>query len=231
MQLSCRRCGKKIPPEDIDIQQVQARCRPCGEVFSFRAMVTEALLPPAARYTVATPRGYTLLHRGAELLITWRWLTRPMIHLLLLTLIWDAVLAGGYRWLFPGGISLENSPGLLICMPFLIVGIWLTGWTLCVFINRTTVRVNDTLLTVRHGPLPWIGNVRIPADDIDQLYCEEKAYFHMIIYSVIVLRKTGPRVKLFSKLRQMNQAAFIEQQVEQRLRIADRPIAGEMFWV
>ena len=52
-------------------------------------------------------------------------------------------------------------------------GVGLTYTVLTGFINRTRVEVNRALLTIRHGPLPWVGNRVLPGRSLAQLYGEE----------------------------------------------------------
>lgn len=108
--------------------------------------------------------------------------------------------------------------------------LWGTYKTVALFINSTTVYVDNVQIVIRHSPLPWPKNIKIPVESIDQLYCEEEVHVRENIYNVIVLLKSGKKVALISKLKHMNKAAFIEQQIENRLGIIDRPINGEMLW-
>jgi hypothetical protein len=42
------------------------------------------------------------------------------------------------------------------------------------FFNKTVIDVGQSMLLVRHGPIPWPGNRRLSTADVTQLYCEEK---------------------------------------------------------
>ncbi|HEY7770152.1 MAG TPA: hypothetical protein VIB55_18445, partial [Longimicrobium sp.] len=89
-------------------------------------------------------------------------------------------------------------------------------------------------LSVRHGPIPWTGNRELPADALEQLYCQEHVTHSRnggttIRYSVQAIGKGSRRkITLVSGLTDRDQALFIESQVEQKLGITDRRVTSEM---
>jgi hypothetical protein len=169
-----------------------------------------------------------MTHVMDDLVLTRRWFTKMAFGLLVFCVIWDGMMVlfitlglrdGGFPW-----------PILL----HLAAGIAITYWMLASFINATEISVNDRALTLRHFPLPWLGNMIIPVETIDQLFCTHtyaqrgrsggNAY-----YSVNVLQKDGKAIVLVMNIEQPAQARFIEQEIERRLGIADRPIVGEVY--
>jgi hypothetical protein len=102
-------------------------------------------------------------------------------------------------------------------------------------INRTTLTVTRGTLRYRHGPLPWSGNRTLPVAAIEQLYCwakerrarggGEREVRH---YQVHALLRDGTRFRLLRLLDQLEQAQYVEQQIERYLGISDAPVDGEV---
>jgi hypothetical protein len=84
--------------------------------------------------------------------------------------------------------------------------------------------VNATGVSVRHGPLPWLGARDVATADIDGVVSERvindsadssdgTIFEPRVIYSVKLMLKSGKTVTLVTGLRAPNQALFIEQQI------------------
>ena len=59
---------------------------------------------------------------------------------------------------------------------FGIHGLLMAGflyWAVAHLVNSTVVRVGSGQLSVRHGPMPWLGNRKVGAGDLDQLFVEK----------------------------------------------------------
>jgi hypothetical protein len=139
---------------------------------------------------------------------------------------WDGFLINLYSNLRGGATLAALFPLLHVA-----VGLGLTYSTLCGFVNRTHIIVTGDSLRVSHGPLPWWGNRTIPADELAQLYCEERIKSgrngQSATYYLNALLKDGRKVKLLSGLPEPDQALFIEQRVEERMGIVDVEVGGE----
>lgn len=113
----------------------------------------------------------------------------------------------------------------------LALGLGLTYFTAAGLFNTSTLRITPSTLSVQHDPLPWIGEVKIPVPDIDQLYTEEfqssrnKSGPTYILY---VLTWDERKIKLLSNLDAPDVGVFIETQVESWLNLPDEPVAGEV---
>lgn len=94
------------------------------------------------------------------------------------------------------------------------------------------VPVANGILTVRQGPLPWLGNREIPTDSLEHLYCDEHISRSRkgttVTYSVRARGKDGCMVKLVTGLPERDPAMYIEQEVERHVGIADRRVAGQV---
>jgi hypothetical protein len=120
-------------------------------------------------------------------------------------------------------------------------GVWLTYVVISTFLNRTIIRVAaGTELSVQHRPIPWPGNCKVPTIDLKQLFCTEMspyrfaARFHNPTdysgaFSVLAIKGDDSRVTLVSGLSELDEALFIEQQIEQHLKIRDQRVPGEVL--
>ena len=112
------------------------------------------------------------------------------------------------------------------------VGIGLSYYVLAGYINRTVIKVNRNMLTIKHGPLPWFGNKQLHSHDLAQLYCKECMHRHKnsssCTYEVHAILKDGQHAKLVTGLDESEQALYLEQEIERFLRIEDQPVRGEM---
>jgi hypothetical protein len=128
---------------------------------------------------------------------------------------------------FPAGLVMIFFPIL-----HLLIGVLMTYATIGGFVNRTELRVAGGELTVRHGPLPWPGNRQLLTAKIKQLYCTESVYRSKNrtrrSYSVLAVIEDNDKIELVSSLQELEQGLFIEQQVEQYLKIRDKRVPGQV---
>ena len=232
MQLNCHACGKPIPAEDVNIKMAIAKCGACDAVFSFAGDLgaDERQAAIAERPVVPQPRQFTVENWGSDLVISRRWFSPAVFFLVFFCAFWDGFLIFWYSMAF----TQKDIPWLMIVFPVLhvAVGVGLTYFVLCSFVNRTKIKVGMGQLTVRHGPLPWPGNHTLNSVDVEQLYCRSK--FHRskhggrYTYEVHALLHDGKKQKLVSGLDDSDHAIFIEQSLEDHLRIEDRRVPDEM---
>lgn len=110
---------------------------------------------------------------------------------------------------------------LLIPILPLAISVGLTYFVVCTFFNRTVVSISHEFLEVKHGPLPWMGNRRIPVGEVAQLYCgigiltrRQQAQFGMGVLSdafpleVKVRPRREPRSFSFEVGRQMKPVSW-----------------------
>jgi hypothetical protein len=236
MHVFCTHCGTQIPADDLNIDTGLARCRACHAIFSFAAALdqqTPAASPHSARRmpaTAAPPKGVQVEDFGGSLRMTRSWWHPAILFLLFFTIAWDAFLIFWYSIAF----TQDNVPWIMIVFPVahLAVGVGLTYFVLCSFVNRTVIEVGQGTLKITHGPLPWYGNLALITADIDQLYC--KRSFNRssdgdtsTSFELYVLDKMGSRHKLLSGLPDEEAAFYFERRIEDFLRITDRPVPGE----
>ena len=97
-------------------------------------------------------------------------------------------------------------------------------------------------ILIRHGPLPWFGNLRIEVSDIKQLYCEKyygvltmgsfryvfRPKHATILYRVSAVLNNYQKIKLVTGIDSYDVAIFLENEIEAWLEIEDRVVADEL---
>jgi hypothetical protein len=143
------------------------------------------------------------------------------------------VVLGGVVWDLSFGVVYWNSHGLVAVLALLCVasGLLVGYVALAGIINRSRIVIDDGILSVQHGPLPWAGDWRLAVTRIDQLFCQEYAPIpgsgNERRYTVRVVTKDGRQMDLMSGLPGREQAIFVEQRIEEHLRIIDVEVEGE----
>jgi hypothetical protein len=236
--VACPSCGSTLRDQDMSVQTLSARCPACHALVDLRGSVP-APAPAAADYgaqavarepiPVPLPGGVHVEERGRDLTIVRRWFSWVYIFLLFFCVMWNGMLVFFYSVIFAAG-----GPLVVKLFPLLHVaaGVFITYFTIAGFLNRTTFRVERDHLTVRHGPVPWRGNLDVSTMMLEQLFCTEQVSRGRngttVRYGVEAVLKDGRHLKLATGLDAREQALFIEQAIEKHLGIQDRRVRSEM---
>jgi hypothetical protein len=234
MKLNCPNCGRSIPAEDVNIALAIAKCSGCDQVFNFAKEVGLPALRPDSKTPVPMPPKFTVEELGSELVIRWSWYSHAVWFLLFFCIFWDGFLIFWYSMAFFGASQGMGAVAILFLLfPLLhvAVGVGLTYFVFCSFINSTVIRISQGELTVRHGPLPWFGNHTLATFEISQLYCSEKVSnnrrgYH-VHYDLNVMRSDNTKLSLLT-LEELDQVLYLEQKLESCLKIEDQRVPGEV---
>lgn len=241
MQLFCKKCGKQVLAEDMDLGMALAKCRACSSVFSILDVLNEGTEPGGAaakseRLPAPLPKGYKVDEFGRELAITYSWFSVGAFALLFFCIFWDGFLVvwyvAGFNGLINGQMGAMAITLLLFPILHVAVGIGLTYAVVCMFVNRTEIRVTGGELSIWHGPVPCPGNCKLPTSDIKQLFVTETEHRgkHGTRYSydVNAMKQDNTKQKLIGNLQDIQQALYLEQKLEQHLEIVDQRVPGEV---
>jgi hypothetical protein len=238
--LDCPSCGGRT---EFSADSEILICEYCGNKHTFRLPnPTTGYTPDAAvgrnnppdavsRQSISElrprPKEVTLQKYGDRLEISWRWFSWKYLPLIFFCVAWDGFLCFWYSTAFSSG-----APWIMIVFPIahLAVGVGLTYYTLAGFLNHSQVVVDRETFIVNHGPLPWLGNLRVPINQVEQIYCKEKPgkKNSSTTYQMSVVLKDGRKKDLLSNLDSPEIGFYIEHQIESWLNIPDRPVRGEM---
>jgi hypothetical protein len=219
MKVACKSCSREIPAENINIDRLVAKCSYCNAVFSFADRMQRA---SQSRAAVSAPKGLSVSSEGHDLVIRRRWFSPVVFFLLLFTVLWDGFMVGWYYIALTKGILIMAVFGVVHAA----VGLIFTYYTIASFFNTTTVRANRRELSVSHRPVYFPG-VRLGVEEVEQLYCREKARGGGSTtgnYELRARTQTGADKVLVKRLDQVEPALFLEQQLESHLGITDRTV-------
>lgn len=184
-------------------------------------------MPPRTppRPPVPLPARFKFEDDGTRTRIAWRWFSPAVVVLVLFCLYWNGVAIAAYLY----------SPTLFWEDPLLRLiqvglGAWLAYQTLVFLLNRTSIEVSRERLAIRHGPLPWKRNVTLTPSELQQLYVVEvrRGSRNSPTYSLYALDRNDRQVELLSKVLKKEHVLYLEQALERRLGIEDRPVEGEV---
>lgn len=237
MNLNCKHCNTLVLAEDINLNNMLAKCRRCNSVFSFAGEVAnpaQSAMPigfaqDRQRPRVPIPNGVTVENMGNKLTLTQKWFSWKYIPMVFFCVVWDSFLLFWYSMAFGG-----NAPIIFLLFPMIhvAVGVGLTYLTIAGFLNSSILEVTREELSIQHRPLPWFGNKTIPIMNITQLFSEEKISHTKNgtsrAYSLNLVTRDGRKESLLSGLDSPDIALFIEQQIESWLHITDKPVGGEL---
>ncbi len=231
MKLYCKECGSLIPADDMNIATMTAKCGKCNSVFSFSDKIggeSSFEDKSARRASVPLPKGIVAEEQNGKLHISLKWFRWTNLFLTFFTIFWDCFTIVWF------GISISN--GAYFMLPFgslhAAVGLFLTYTVLANHINKTSITVDRENVSVKIGPLPWPGNHLIKSSDVTQLYSKSvitrnrnSESEHFEVHAVL---KNRTHLCLAKTLEEMEQAFYIEQKIEDFLKIEDEPVRGEI---
>lgn len=230
IKLECPNCGASIRSEDINIDQLIAKCSQCHTLFGFDTMLKQV---KRTRPEVPLPPGIEAMSYLSELNleISWRKTTNAGFFIFF-TIFWNAILIP----FIVVALTQGEWVILLFISIHLLVGLSLLYYTLTILLNVTYITVNRRELIIEHKPLqmPFYPNRRLPVSDLDQLFIDKYVESRTnnspnFAYAVRALSKGDKRIRIVKGLKNQDQARYIEQEVERFLNIEDHPVDGE--WV
>lgn len=226
MRIKCPECELKLSADDVNIDIMVAKCTSCNNVFSFATQIDDYQEPSLYKsdkpLSVPKPNGINIKVNGDQLFIRRKWFSPMLIFMALFCVFWDGFLLIWY------GIALSGGSLGMILFPLLhvAVGIFLTYSTIAGFLNTTTIAADSYELSVTHAPMPWRTPKKIKSSVLRQIYCSEKrGNKGSITYNVNAI-SGNEHIKLLSNLTNLEQALYIEQEIEKHLGIKNRAVRG-----
>ncbi len=185
----------------------------------------------AARPKAPQPDKYRIEDDGYRLAITWSWFTPVVFFLLVFAIGWNSFLFVWYGMalFMPGPMKFIF---LLFPLIHVAVGLGLIYTVITMFLNSTSVVVEQGLLTIRHFPVYFPGNMTIETADIDQIYVTETTHQGkngtQTTANLQLRTRDNRLIPLLKRLTDTSEAVFLEQKLESHLKIRDERVAGEI---
>jgi len=191
--------------------------------------------------TMSVPASVTVECYDTQLKLVQSWHDKKIIKSLTIPIILSSP-AIFFWWLIIltsiiDSASIGEYPSLLTGIFFLMFPSfgWLLGpyYLLASYKNQTTISVTNKTLSIKHAPIPWIGNRDIPSSNLAQLYVRQGKRVGTIfnpryLYDLRAKLKNGRDINLVGNLASKEVGHFLEKQIESYLGIIDQPIQGEV---
>lgn len=175
-------------------------------------------LPVGFRAT-STDEGFTLVVKQ-----------RPLVgkFLLVFALFWNGFMA---VW-FTIAISTGMWPMAVFGTIHAVVGVVVGYIALRLVLNRVELRVSRGTLSIEHKPLPWPAPPPLPRADIEQLYVRLDENLRVNGRPVeryeLRVREHSGRERRLVMLDALEQARYLEREIERAFQVCDEPIATEV---
>ena len=232
--LDCRNCGAALNEESIDEGLGVITCSHCGAIFERNhssgpsQAEANALNQKRIRAQVPLPDAYIVNREEDGLTVSWRWYQHKFIVFAILAMGMNATSVMAFEVFLRGETDVVEWLSLGVLS---LVSIWLTYFAACLLINQTIVSVRDGVLAIRQKPIPTIGSLRVAADTLEQLFViqEIKSTQHgaCIFFTVCALKSDQSTIRLIRGFGNLDQALWMEQEIEKTLGIRDRLVPGE----
>jgi hypothetical protein len=226
MARGCPSCKAELSEASIVEALQAARCSSCGALVDLRSGGVVRFTPVRDAAAIAQPESWAVDEGSGRFSVRWRWFSAGALIMIPFTLFWNGILLG-----MGVGVSdgLKHPERLLLglAVPHVWIGFALAYATVASLLNRTEITLEEAHLVVRHGPLPWLGNRRIPVGELEQLFVVERRS-RGTRYELCALLRDGKKKVLLSGLDSEDKARFLEARLEAVLGIVDRPVAGEL---
>ena len=216
-------------PSELEEAGTLLKCPNCN-IFLTASAVTAAAdenpveLEAQSKAPVRLPARIKLNARGGHgLEMNWPWTRTGAWAFGIFALFWN------------GFISLFLRQGdwfiYVFMIPFLLAGLGLIYLALACALNSSTLKVDNSAVRLTTGPLPF-GNKAWQHHEVKQLYCQQYQAGHVggkpiMRFKVMMLLEGKKPEELVNDLEQLEEALYIEQEVEKALKITDRAVEGE----
>jgi hypothetical protein len=179
------------------------------------------------------PAGIVIDVSGASPRIVRRWTSKAWSSLIF-CLLWN-----GPIFFLYSKEPLSEKPMILLVflLIFFGVGLCLIYHTVCSCLNCTTIEFWNGIISVRHGPLPWPGNVDMESQKLTQVHGRKSSeirigFIKRYRYSLIGVLKDGRQVLLVGGELEKDQALFIAKEIQKRLGLnpgSSTPMVGNFL--
>ena len=133
---------------------------------------------------------------------------------------WTALFGGAGG---KGGAAPFNLIMVIFPIAHVAVGVGLTYYTLCLFLNKTQVVYDGVYLTVRSGPIPTFGNRSIARDEIRGFEGEMRTQSNksgpQMTYQLFVVLAENVRKSLVSNATDLALVRYVQRQLEMWLHL------------
>ena len=160
MRIRCKYCGTEI---EANVLRGTAKCPMCNGVTRINENNdgdSQGSVRKQTRFVTAQP-GVQIAAEGSDLIVRHRWSTAADR---VIVIVGMCIVIAMLYWQASSVASLAFVA---------VTALPLVYMTVALILNTTLIRINEDILSIRHGPVPWPRNRELPIRDIEQLYCVE----------------------------------------------------------
>jgi len=221
----CTNCERLVPAENINIVELVAKCGGCDHIFWLSDLgnwpgskkSADDKSPPSRPSGVKVEQGSI---SGTRILLSW--FSPAVFFLLFFCIAWDSFLVFWYSMaLFAPGEGGFQWIAILFPIAHVAVGVSLTYFVVASFLNTTKIEVSNFDVSVRHGPVPWLGNKTINRKDILEIELDYNGSSDSSsgrLKSICAHHQNGDQVVLINSL-EKSKADFIAWELASLLKV------------
>jgi hypothetical protein len=171
---------------------------------------------------IALPEKMDLVQQGSHIEIVRRWFDSEFVVIGMIGMVLGWIVFGHLPWNHVLNSLTNDFPSVAFHMAFALAAIWTMYYGAAGSINRTRISVSPDRISVRHGPLPWLGNRQQETANLKQFYVQAKlgAKGRVSRYEVFALTRSNEAINLVNGPRLSSmQASYIQQELERLVRI------------
>lgn len=212
--IDCPSCQNPVPADHININDKIAKCGHCAVVFNFDKKVKALTTTPSTKQNLPRPEGIDIFEFKNEIDIE---VKQPAVPVEILPFVFLPII-----FVFSILLYFKNDiSGLWLGVSFLL-NVVLLFYLYKREQHKVNIQIDERELNIDWRPKKLMPTKKYLISDIKQFYVKQNHVF------VIVDGIEGSKhVNLIPGLNNLNQAHFLEQELERYLQITDTPIIGE----
>lgn len=167
------------------------------------------------------PEGLDLIVTPPNVVIRRSWFSWKVFPILLFVIVWDGFLIFWYTTAIAG----KNTPWIAVLFPMghVAVGVGLTYYVLCCFLNKTDITLNPDRVSVLTYPLPWVGKRLIPTAEIrDTAIRTRNSNRQTTHYVVMYVDELNKERKLVTGISERDHSEYIEDQIRRAAGLPEK---------
>lgn len=221
IKVSCPSCDSMVPAEHIDLNSKIGKCSNCQALFSVEKDLQHLQTNVKMREKLKRPAGVEIFQFKDELEIE---VVQPLSVLQIINLLLSPfVLIFSILIYF-----LKGEPG---AMGFIIASVLLTAYGIYYLFRRKEhkifINIDEDKVSVQRRPNNWTKDQFFNRSEIEQVYVMQAADGLALCF-VIDGIEGQKHVKVLTRMTNISEAKYMEQEIERYLGITDRVVSGEL---
>lgn len=224
VHIDCPSCGTQVGSDDLELSSKIGKCASCNAVFPFDKELEELKLKVDKASVFKQPSGVEKFYFGDELDLSIQQIGTGLEMMIVMILPFFALI--GFAGVAKDKFSIFIPALLTFISAIPIVSL------MNIKKHRTYVRVASDLVSVEHRPKKGRADKFYKSKDIDQLYVTKypNPWTGAQVYGVQMVVDDGggqKHIRLIGGMKTIREAKFMEQEIENHLKIQDVPMIEE----